>query len=135
MGRFFVSHLLRPTWHFVAREDIRWLLALTPRPARPSSQCIHVPQARHGHRRFQAQQRLALAKALAGGRHLTREELRVVLDRAGVATEGEFRMSYLLMACRTGWDCLQRWPAGEAVHLRALDDRAPRVKLPARCKR
>src|ERR1044071_5117803 len=28
-GTILRTHLLRPTWHFVAREDIRWLLDLT----------------------------------------------------------------------------------------------------------
>ncbi|MFL5535390.1 MAG: DNA glycosylase AlkZ-like family protein, partial [Gemmatimonadales bacterium] len=28
-GRILRTHILRPTWHFVAREDIRWLLELT----------------------------------------------------------------------------------------------------------
>jgi len=28
-GEFLRTHVLRPTWHFVAPEDLRWLLALT----------------------------------------------------------------------------------------------------------
>ena len=28
-GAILRSHLLRPTWHLVARDDISWLLALT----------------------------------------------------------------------------------------------------------
>jgi hypothetical protein len=28
-GRILRTHVLRPTWHFVAAEDIRWLLELT----------------------------------------------------------------------------------------------------------
>src|SRR6516165_3318504 len=28
-GKILRTHLLRPTWHFVAREDIRWMLGLT----------------------------------------------------------------------------------------------------------
>src|SRR5262245_14982327 len=28
-GAILRTHLMRPTWHFVAPEDIRWLLALT----------------------------------------------------------------------------------------------------------
>ena len=28
-GRFLRTHLHRPTWHFVAPEDLRWILALT----------------------------------------------------------------------------------------------------------
>jgi len=28
-GKILRTHLMRPTWHFVAPEDIRWMLALT----------------------------------------------------------------------------------------------------------
>src|SRR5258708_1888951 len=28
-GSIIRTHVLRPTWHFVAAEDIRWMLALT----------------------------------------------------------------------------------------------------------
>src|SRR5689334_15062795 len=28
-GRILRTHVLRPTWHFVAAEDIRWMLELT----------------------------------------------------------------------------------------------------------
>ncbi len=31
------THVLRPTWHFVAREDVRWLLRLT----RPRVQALN----------------------------------------------------------------------------------------------
>src|SRR5215208_5263002 len=28
-GAFLRTHILRPTWHFVAAEDIRWILEVT----------------------------------------------------------------------------------------------------------
>ena len=28
-GEFIRTHVLRPTWHFVARDDVRWMLRLT----------------------------------------------------------------------------------------------------------
>ena len=35
-GEFLRTHVLRPTWHFVAPEDIRWMLALTAPRVHPS---------------------------------------------------------------------------------------------------
>ena len=44
-GAILRTHVLRPTWHFVAREDIRWMLELTaPRIRR----AIAVPSRRFG---------------------------------------------------------------------------------------
>jgi Winged helix DNA-binding domain len=93
-GQILRTHVLRPTWHFVAPADIRWLLALTaPRVHRANG---------HMYRRlaldaatFDRSQR-AIAKALRGGQYCTRDELRLVLEKHGIATDLE-RMAYLLM--------------------------------------
>ena len=41
-GTILRTHVLRPTWHFVAPSDIRWLLGLTA-PTRESPQCTLLP--------------------------------------------------------------------------------------------
>jgi winged helix DNA-binding protein len=94
-GSILRTHLLRPTWHFVAPADIRWMLALTaPR--------VHAINA-YMYRKLELDQAIfsrsnaALLKALQGCKQLTREELRGVLQKAGIATDGEFRMGYLMM--------------------------------------
>jgi hypothetical protein len=129
-GKILRTHLLRPTWHFVARADIRWLLALTaPR--------VHQANA-YMYRKLGMDSAVfersndALVKALAGGRQLTREELRVDLDRAGVAANGEFRMSYLLMRAELDGVVCSGGRRGKQFTYALLDDRAPRVKMPAR---
>lgn len=94
-GAILRTHLLRPTWHFVTPDDIGWLLALTaPR--------VHAVNASY-YRKVGLDEdtakrsRAALEKALAGGKHLTRDELRSVFEQAGISTSGELRMGYLLM--------------------------------------
>jgi hypothetical protein len=92
-------HVLRPTWHFVAAEDLRWLLALTaPRNHQASAyqyrQTGLDPDTR-------ARGREVLRRALAGGRALTRVELRRALVSAGMGAAGvgapALRMTYLVM--------------------------------------
>ena len=94
-GAILRTHVLRPTWHFVTPADIRWLLSLTaPR--------VHAANASM-YRRLSldaatfSRSNAALAAALQAGRHLTRDELRRALARAGVAAEGALRMTYLMM--------------------------------------
>jgi hypothetical protein len=72
-GTVLRTHVLRPTWHFAPAKDIRWMLALTaPR--------IRASMARLGHwfgltpDAFPRANR-AIAKALSGGRQMTRAEL------------------------------------------------------------
>jgi hypothetical protein len=73
-GRFLRTHILRPTWHFVAPEDLQWILALT------SPRVIRGMAARHRQlglddARFVNRSLDALAEFLRGRNHLTREEL------------------------------------------------------------
>ena len=84
---------MRPTWHFVAPGDIRWLLALTaPR--------IHATNTYY-YRRLELDKAIfkrinaTLSKALQGGQQLTRAELASVLGRAGIAASG-LRLVYLI---------------------------------------
>ena len=95
-GSIIRTHVLRPTWHFVAREDLRWLLALSgPR----------VQQGNAGRRRelglddrTLARCEKVIASALEGDNRSTRNEIGAVLDDAGIDRSGQ-RMAYILMHC------------------------------------
>jgi hypothetical protein len=85
-GRILRTHVLRPTWHFVAAADIHWMLELTaPR--------VHRALA-YAHRFYElditVRSRAAtlFEQALSGGQHLTRAELGVCLARGGLAATG-----------------------------------------------
>jgi Winged helix DNA-binding domain len=85
-GRILRTHLMRPTWHFVAAFDIGWLLELTaPR--------VHQSLA-FGRRHFgltDAVHRRAtrvIERALDREECLTRAELAVRLARAGIPAKG-----------------------------------------------
>jgi Winged helix DNA-binding domain len=93
-GTILRTHILRPTWHFVAAADIRWLLDLTaPR--------VHALNA-HYYRKLGlddgvfAKSNALLARALAGGNQLTRKELAAALAAGGIETVA-LRLGYLLI--------------------------------------
>jgi hypothetical protein len=44
-GSFLRTHILRPTWHFVAAEDIRWILQVTAPRVQKLNQTIIVSTA------------------------------------------------------------------------------------------
>lgn len=129
-GRILRTHLLRPTWHFVARDDIRWLLALTAPRVRQASASMYRQLGLDG--AVFKRSNDALAKALAGGRQLNRAELRGVLGRVRVATAGELRMSYLLMRAELDGVVCSGGRQGKQFTYALLDDRAPSSKLPTR---
>jgi hypothetical protein len=78
---------MRGTLHFVASDDVRWMLRLlTPRI---------VARCAGRHRQLEldattfAKSRSLLEKALAGGRAMTRPEIYQVLERARIATTAQ----------------------------------------------
>lgn len=95
-GAILRTHVLRPTWHFVAADDIRWLLALTgPRVLQ------------HSRRRWRelgldertlARCEALIVPALKGGNQLTRNAIGGILDDAGIDRSGQ-RLPHILMHC------------------------------------
>jgi hypothetical protein len=71
-GALLRTHILRPTWHFVAPADIRWILSLTGPRVHQLNGFMYRQQGL-GPEEF-ARTRDAITAALEGGRHLTREE-------------------------------------------------------------
>ena len=85
-GEILRTHLLRPTWHFVAAPDIVWIQQLTG----PRVQARLATYLRNFgiERRTVIKAATIIERALGGGRCLTRQELRATLARAGITLDG-----------------------------------------------
>jgi len=94
-GQILRTHVMRPTWHFVAPEDIRWLLQLTaPRvnvKCGPNYRKLELDAAS-----FRRSNKV-IAKALKGGKHLTRSALKTLLNRSGIAADDPVRVGHILL--------------------------------------
>jgi hypothetical protein len=93
-GEILRTHVLRPTWHFVAPADIRWMLALSA-PRVHAAMAYYCRQHDLDARTF-ARARPAIQRALKGGTSLTRAELAAALKRAGIDASG-VRLGLLVM--------------------------------------
>ena len=93
-GRILRTHILRPTWHFVHRDDLRWLTMLSA----PRLQQANGPTYRQTGIDTAAASRSAqvLAAAVAGGAHKTRDQLAAELQRHGFTARG-LELAYLVM--------------------------------------
>src|SRR5690606_7182735 len=93
-GAILRTHVLRPTWHFVRPEDIRWMQTLTA----PRVHTMNGSQYRKLEldaavlRRSHA----LIADALVGGAQRTRAELTDALEAGGIAARGQ-RLAYIVM--------------------------------------
>jgi hypothetical protein len=126
-GTILRTHLLRPTWHFVTPADIRWMLALTaPR--------VHTANA-FMYRKLELdsaifkQSNAALAKALQGGKQFTRDELRNVLQKAGIQVDNGLRLVYLMMHAELEGVICSGPRRGKQFTYALLDERAPHARV------
>lgn len=93
-GDILRTHLLRPTWHIVSAEDIRWMISLSG-PRIKASMKSRNRQLELTRSVFEKCNNI-IKKALNGSRHLTREELITQLSQAKIKTDMN-RASHILM--------------------------------------
>lgn len=124
-GRILRTHVLRPTWHFVLPEDIRWVLELTgPKVSRGIAgrqRQLEIDSAEI------ARATETFGEALTGGRFLTRSELGEVLRAAGIAADGQ-RLPHLLMAAELDGVIASGPRRGKQFTYALLEERAPNAK-------
>jgi hypothetical protein len=122
-GEILRTHPMRMTIHFVAPADIRWLLALlAPRMIQRAAkrwQDLGLDPKTFG--KFQA----VLARALAGGKHLSRHELVPIMKRAGISVEGQ-RMPHLLGRAEIDGLICSGARKGKQSTFALLDERVPK---------
>jgi hypothetical protein len=94
---------MRGTLHFVAAQDVRWMLALlTPRVIAQSagrSRQLELDEATF------ARSKEVFAKALQGGKQLTRDEMLHELEQAGISTAGQRGYHLLGRSAQDGLIC------------------------------
>jgi hypothetical protein len=115
---------MRGTLHFVPAADIRWMLQLiAPRT---------LQQLRNASRYNQAgldegvwdRSNGAIARALEGGRRLTRTELAKALDAAGISSAG-LRLTFMLQRAQADGLICQAARRGRQITFALLDEWVP----------
>ena len=125
-GQILRTHLMRPTWHFVAPDDIRWLLALTaPRvniKAGPNYRKLELDAA------FFKRSTRIFIKALQGGKHLTRAVLKSALNDAGVVAGDPVRLAHILLRAELDGVVCSGPMVGKQFSYALLEERARPAK-------
>ncbi|MGZ7162516.1 MAG: winged helix DNA-binding domain-containing protein [Halobacteriota archaeon] len=84
-GKILRIHVMRPTWHFVLPEDIRWMLELTA--PRVKSLLKNYNRKLGLDDALLARSDAMIINALEGHNYLTRQELKAILADAGIETD------------------------------------------------
>jgi hypothetical protein len=121
-GDILRTHILRPTWHFVAAEDIRWILEVTSPRVQKLNQTIY---RREGLDRATLERGVALiVEELEGGRFRTRSELGRALAARGLVSE-RLRLAYVVMNAELEGVICSGPLRGAQQTYALLDERAP----------
>jgi hypothetical protein len=125
-GRILRTHVLRPTWHFVAPEDIRWMLTLTA-PFVKARMRTYDRTMGLTEEVFAKTSKL-LVRALRDGAHLMRSELSTMLVRGGVAIPTPQHTAHILMRAELDALIVSGARKGNQFTYALLDERAPSAK-------
>ncbi|WP_121812407.1 winged helix DNA-binding domain-containing protein [Mucilaginibacter kameinonensis] len=121
-GSILRTHVLRPTWHFVLPQDIRWMLSLT------------APRINAGNATMYRKQEVTEAifnksfdvftKAMQGGKQLARAEIAKALNEANIATD-DLRLTIILMKAELEQLICSGARQGKQFTYALFDERAP----------
>ncbi|HEX7773606.1 MAG TPA: winged helix DNA-binding domain-containing protein [Pyrinomonadaceae bacterium] len=125
-GSILRTHIMRPTWHFVARDDIRWLLDLTS--ARVDLRCGPGYRTSELDNVVFKRSHKVLERALRDGKFLSRAELRRKLNEAGVDANDTVRMGHILIRAELDRVICSGPRVGKQLTYALFDERVPATK-------
>jgi hypothetical protein len=121
-GTILRTHILRPTWHFVLAEDIRWMLKVSA-PRVNALNAYYYRQLSLDDELF-ATTNGVITNTIERSGHLTRKELAATLDLAGIAASG-LRLAYIIMRAELDGIVCSGAPRGKQQTYALVDERAP----------
>ena len=126
-GEILRTHVMRPTWHLVAAEDIRWMLELCRERLKAS--CASRDKYLEIDEKLFCKANSLIVKMLEGNNHLTRQEIATGLVKAGIAVDVSRMMHFMLRAEVEGIVC-SGIDKGKKQTYSLIDERvAPTKKL------
>lgn len=124
-GEILRTHLMRPTWHIIARDDIRWMLALTA-PRVQSGNAYRYTQLGLDPVTLARTDEI-IVRALEYGAPLTRDALRGIIEQSGISAEGQ-RMPHILMHAELEGLICSAGRIGRQMPYMLISQRAPHAK-------
>lgn len=124
-GKILRTHIMRPTWHFVMPQDIRWMQELTA----PNVKKLMA----HYNRKLEltdalfAKSNTAIAAALKKHSYLTRSEIKKVLADIGIQSDVQ-RLAHIVMWAELDQLICSGPRKGKQFSYSLLDTRAPKMK-------
>jgi hypothetical protein len=124
-GRIVRTHILRPTWHFVLPEDLRWMQQL----AGPRLKGVHRHYCRRSglDEKALARSKRVIERSLRDGNYLTRTALGAALSKAGIPVDGQ-RLAYIMIDAEIDCVICSGPRHGKQFTYALADERAPKPR-------
>jgi hypothetical protein len=120
-GDILRTHILRPTWHLVSSDDIRWMLALTAKNIRTAAAFMYR-QLELNDEVFTRSNKI-IEKTLEG-KQLTRLEIMSELEKHGIRTN-DLRAAHLMLQAELDGVVCNGAKRGKQLTYALLDERVP----------
>ena len=128
-GKIIRTHVLRPTWHLVSPDNIRWMLQLSAPHIKPLTKSRDKELELN--EKIYTKSNGIIEKSLAGNKHLTREEVMTELSRHKITADGS-RASHLMFRAELEGIVCSGKPKGKTHTYTLLDERVPQQKKVSR---
>ncbi|MCI0750652.1 MAG: winged helix DNA-binding domain-containing protein, partial [Flammeovirgaceae bacterium] len=93
-GTILRTHVMRPTWHFVMPDDIRWMLELTA-PRIKRFMATYNRNLELTDTLFKKTNN-SIVKTIRAKKYVTRQELKIALEKIGIKTDVQ-RLAHIII--------------------------------------
>lgn len=125
-GEILRTHVMRPTWHLVAAEDIRWMLKLSARRVIAANDSYAKGQNQDIPEELYVKSCNLLERILCGNKSLTKQEIAGHFERAGIAADAHRMARFMTRAEQMGIVCSGADKDGKCTYA-LLEERVPPV--------
>lgn len=123
-GEILRTHVMRPTWHLVAAEDIRWMLKLSARRVIAANESYAKGHDLEISEELYTKSHNLLEKILCGKKSLTRQEIAEHFNRSGILVDNHRMTRFMVRAEQVGIVCSGEDKGGKCTYA-LLEERVP----------
>lgn len=124
-GDILRTHVMRPTWHLVAAEDIRWMLKLSAQRIISANESFAKGYDLDISEELYTRSHLLLEKILCGKKSLTRQEIAEHFNREGIQVDTNRMNRFMARAEQVGLVCSGEDKGGKYTYMLLEERVAP----------
>lgn len=123
-GEILRTHVMRPTWHLVAAEDIRWMLKLSAQRVIAANESYAKGHGLDISEALYTKSHNLLEKILCGKKSMTRQEIAGQFNREGIPADNHCMTRFMARAEQVGIVCSGEDKGGKCTYA-LLEERVP----------